>query len=102
MNPQTDCPKWAACSAAVCPIEPDWHKHRMLDDEATCYYSSESVKDGAQARFKAAGLGELHAALAVVLPQVMERWPRIRRTIERAAFSGSRMDRQPPGGRGDA
>ena len=50
----------------------------------------------------AAGLGELHAALVVVLPQVIERWPRIRRTVERATLSGSRMDRLPPGGRGDA
>lgn len=74
----------------------------MLDDEACCYYACESAKDGAEARFKAAGLGELHAALVTVLPQVMERWPRIRRTVERATLSGSRMDRLPPGGRGDA
>lgn len=74
----------------------------MLDDEACCYYACESVKDGAEARFNAAGLGELHAALVVVLPQVIERWPRIRRTVERATLSGSRMDRLPPGGRGDA
>lgn len=91
-----DCPKWAACSAAVCPIAPDWQKHRMLDDEATCYFASESVKDGAEVRFDAAGLGDLHAALVTVLPQVMERCPRIRRTVERAALSGSRMDRRFP------
>ena len=68
----------------------------MQSEDPVCFYLSEAVKDGAEARFEGAGLGEIFCRLMRVLPEVVLSSGRIARTLERARANGSRMDRRVP------
>lgn len=89
----TSCPKYQTCNAPVCPVDPDWHKRSNCSEDPTCFYLTESVKHGAQAVFEGAGLGELFAEIHRQAQPISDRHPRIRRALERAKETGSRMAR---------
>jgi hypothetical protein len=65
----------------------------MQPEDAVCFYLSEAVKDGAEARFEGEGLGQIFRQVTEVLPELASSCRRIARTLERARLSGSRMDR---------
>jgi hypothetical protein len=65
----------------------------MKSDDPVCFYLSEAVKDGAEARFKTAGLGNMFQRIAKVVPAFVLSSGRVARALERARLSGSRMDR---------
>jgi len=90
------CPKWIKCSAPICPLDHDWGKRALLNDDPLCFYMTESVKDGARARFEMAGLGQLFELVSAAFPPMSARWARIRRQLEAAKLTGSRMDRTFP------
>lgn len=46
------CPKFHHCSAPLCPLDPDWKKRKMLQDDNLCHYLCEASKEGALDRFK--------------------------------------------------
>jgi len=87
------CPKWHSCSAPVCPLYSPWAKRTMQSDDPVCFYLSESVKGGAEARFERAGLGEMFRRVAEMSPELVASSARIARALTRARLSGSRMDR---------
>lgn len=95
------CPKWGKCNAPICPLDSEWEKRSLHSEDASCFYLTELVKDGAQTRFQGAGLGELFEACTLTLPKITERHARLRRALERSASKGSRMDRRIPSGGGD-
>lgn len=68
----------------------------MLGEDPTCFYMTESVKDGARTVFERAGLGGLFNILVLVRPSISFSYPRIRRSLERAELTGSRMARRFP------
>jgi hypothetical protein len=88
------CPKWHSCSAPVCPLDHLWANRSMQSEDPVCFYLSEAVKDGAEARFEGAGLGEIFHRVTEVIPELVMSSGRVRRTLERAQASGSRMDRR--------
>ena len=45
------CPRFDYCSAALCPIDPDWRIRKMCKDDRVCHYLTEVVKDGAFDRY---------------------------------------------------
>jgi hypothetical protein len=90
------CPKSDACNAPCCPVDSKWNRRAVLNDDSICYYLLESAKDGAQARFEGAGLGEFYRRVVAVSPLMQERFSRIRRKVSDAAKSGSRMERRFP------
>jgi len=45
------CPKFHHCSAPLCPLDPDWKKRKMLQDDNLCHYLCEASKEGALDRF---------------------------------------------------
>ena len=57
---------------------------------------SASVKEGAETRFKGAGLGWLYEKVVRASPHLISRYPRICSALKRAKQSGSRMDRRVP------
>ena len=91
-----DCPRAASCSVPICPLDRNWRMRTMTDDEATCFYLVESVKAGAQATFNQRGCGHLYGPMLAAGPDMSIRWGRIRRTLEQAAKSGSRLARVAP------
>lgn len=89
----SDCPKYQSCNAPVCPIDlAEAHRFNHKEDP-TCFYLSESVKHGSQASFQGAGLGGLYKFIHWVTPAIATRHPRIKRALERAQQTGSRMAR---------
>jgi hypothetical protein len=88
------CPKWGGCNAPVCPLYDEWAKCSMQSDESVCFYLSEYVKDGAEARFQAAGLNHIHRRIGEVLPEIVDAYGRIRRALDRSAVTGARMARK--------
>ena len=88
------CPKWHSCSAPVCPLDRLWAHRAMQSEDPVCFYLCEAVKDGAEARFEGAGLGEIFRRVTRVLPELASSCRRIARTLERAGASGSRMGRR--------
>ena len=90
----SDCPKFQSCNAPVCPIDLAWAHRFNHKEDPTCFYLSESVKDGSQALFQGAGLGELYEVMHRVTPAIAKQHPRIKRALERAQQTGSRMARR--------
>jgi hypothetical protein len=48
--PMQRCPKFEACNAPICPLDPDWRKRTHLGGDALCFYAGEYVKEGGQER----------------------------------------------------
>ncbi len=88
------CPKYQTCNAPVCPIDPAWARRLNRKEDSTCFYLCESVKHGSRALFEGAGLGELYEAIHRATPDIVDRHTRIRRALERAKQTGSRMARR--------
>jgi hypothetical protein len=86
-----DCPRWDSCSAPVCPLETDWRRCDHLDGERVCGLLSELVKDGGEARLRGVLPAALVDTLTEVAPMVAARLYRIRRALERASRTSSRM-----------
>ena len=91
-----DCPKWESCSAPICPLDAGWNKRVMHSDDPVCFYLAEAVKEGGAGIFEERGLGELYLAMHSLIQPMSDKWGRIRRTLERAKLSGSRMARPAP------
>jgi hypothetical protein len=103
MNP-SNCPKFFKCNAPICPLDANWEKRVLLNEDPTCFYLSEFVKDNSQSNFECAGAGEIYQVIERVAPPITGRHPRIRIALERAKLSGSRMTITPPsvlGGKGE-
>jgi len=68
----------------------------MRDDERVCFYLMESVKQDAEAIFGGRGRADLFDAVSKLVAPMSVRWGRIRRKLEDASKSGSRMATVPP------
>ena len=92
----TSCPKWDKCNSPVCPLDPDWERRVMLSEDSVCFYLAEAVKADAEAVFMRRGLGELFKVVSEHVQPMSSRWGRIRRALERAKGTGSRIARRAP------
>ena len=95
MSALLSCPKFSRCNAPICPLDGEWDRRKMLDDEPVCFYLLEHAKEGSKTRFEERGLGELYEVIDLVLPEQSSKWGRVRRTYERAKVTGSRLERLP-------
>jgi hypothetical protein len=86
------CTRFDSCSAPICPLDPNWPRARHLPGERVCGLIRELVKGGGEARLRARVPGELVDTLTDVLPKLSTRWERIRRELERASRSGSKLE----------
>ena len=91
-----NCPKYESCSAPICPLEDSLFKRTLLKEDPTCFYLTESVKDGAETRFKGAGLEWLYKKVVRATPHLISRYPRICSALKRARLYGSRITRRVP------
>jgi len=97
------CPKFGRCSANVCPLDPDWHLRTHGPGEPICSLALECVKTGSDERLQGVVPADVLEEVRRHLPGLASRTYVIRRALERAATSGSRLDnfkrldREPPG-----
>lgn len=90
------CPKWHKCNAPLCPLDPDVFKRVMHSEDAVCFYLAEAVKPNAEAIFDMRGRGDLFGVISTLIQPMSLRWGPIRRALERAKLTGSRMARLAP------
>jgi hypothetical protein len=101
MNDRTfiqTCPKFHACNAQICPLDPNWRNTKHLKGERVCFYLTESKKVGAEALFGGRGLEELYRSIVEATPDILVRWGGIRYALEEAAKTSSRMKNNPRNG----
>ena len=85
-----DCPKFINCSAPLCPLDKTAGSH--LNGEPVCFYLREIVKEGGRARLTRSLPEGMANQIAEALPRIMFRYGHIKRRLERAAMSGSKME----------
>jgi hypothetical protein len=90
----SDCPKYKSCNAPVCPLDPAWARRLNRNEDSTCFYLCESAKHGSQALFQGLGLEELYESIHRVTSAIVNRYPHIKKVLERAKPTGSRMARR--------
>ncbi len=85
------CPKFHTCSANICPLDRDWRKRTHLKGERVCFLLCEAAKPLANAIFRGAHRDDLLEKVLNVMPEITARWGDIRRALQRASKTGSRM-----------
>ena len=89
-----DCPKYKGCSAPICPLDPNWRKVQHLKHERVCFYLCEAQKGGSEAIFGGRGLGYPYQLMVEATPAILTRWRTIKSALEKAAKTGSRMNKK--------
>ena len=52
MSKMYQCPKYEGCEAPLCPLDEEWDKRKMLQNDNLCHYLCEASKEGVIERFK--------------------------------------------------
>lgn len=94
MTPE-DCPKFRHCSAPICPLDPHWRVRRHRNKEPVCFYLLEYVKPGIHEALRRTIPTELFEAVEVAHPEIIDRYGPIKRRLERASKTESRLGRRP-------
>ncbi len=93
MRKLQDCPRFDTCSAALCPLDPEWKIRRYARDESVCFYLNEVVKPDRDLRFEGRNDRDILDASKRSLPEILEAFPAMCKPIERAQRSGSSVQR---------
>ena len=91
-RPMRDCPRWNICSVPICPLDAEWEKRSHLNGEPVCIWLTEAQKPNASANFETAEVLDLLPWMQFIGPAIMKRHGPIRRTVEKAAITGSRLE----------
>lgn len=94
MKPE-DCGKFDNCSAPICLADMRWRERTHLEGEPVCLYLREVAKRGGRAPFGPSVPDDLAEAAAAAYLEVIDVYGPIRRALERAAKSGSKLNRRP-------
>lgn len=86
-----NCKRFLKCNAPICPLDKDWRLRKLKNEDSTCMYLLESVKDGAEARFEASQLAEVYKTIAVVSDEIFSQFSHIKNKADKARFTKSRM-----------
>lgn len=87
-----DCPRYNICSVPICPLDPQWSVRTHIDGEPVCIWLTESQKPNAAVNFEKAEVADLLPWCNSLSEAVAKRLGPIRRALERAATTGSRLE----------
>jgi hypothetical protein len=87
----SDCPKWSACSAPLCPFDPELHKRRHLPGEPVCLWLRELVKQDGRAILGGVLCEALVAAVVTAAPGIANRGTDLRKSLRKASRTGSKL-----------
>ena len=90
----SDCPKYEKCCAPICPLDKDWKLRVLCNEDSTCFYLLESVKDASATNFELAQLGVIYERICEVREDICTTHKRISNKVEAAKNSSSRMARK--------
>ncbi len=86
------CPRFNGCSANICPLDQDWRKRSHIQNERVCGLLTENVKPGGEARLKGVLPAELVEQVVGQRGSIAARWGAIKRRLNDAATTGSRLE----------
>ena len=52
MSKMYQCPKYEGCEAPLCPLDEEWDKRKMLQNDNLCHYLCEASKKDATQRYR--------------------------------------------------
>lgn len=64
----------------------------MTNSDSVCFYLVESVKRGAEARFRGRSLDHLYELMVEAYPRISSGWSRIRRVLQRSMDKDTRLN----------
>ncbi len=119
-----DCPRFDRCSAPICPLDRDWRLRKHLSGEPICAYLREAAKQGGKLPLNgenrpiSGDLGgyisrepdkaipayqvtpvipyDIRKSVNKAYTAIRTRFTDIRRRLDRAATSPSRLGKRPP------
>lgn len=94
-DPMHACPKYDSCSAPICPLDPDWSRRIHRKGEPVCFYLLEYVKAGSKVRFEGCRALFLYDAMDSLVERLCRRHAPLRRAVDRAKRTGSRLNTHP-------
>lgn len=86
-----DCPKFDSCSAPICPLDRYWESRTHVDGEPVCLWLRELAKPGGRAILEGAIPTDMALAIAVQAPAIALQFSEVRKRLERASKTGSRV-----------
>ena len=92
VRPMTQCPRYEACSAPLCPLDPGRELRVHDSEDPLCFLLLESVKVGAADRFLRLHVADIGTAATATL-SAPETPTLIKAAAARAATTGSRIER---------
>lgn len=92
INPN-QCPKFASCSAPICPLDADWRKRSHRKGERVCLYLREASKNGGTLENTGYLPEALNEKISQAYPEIVTRHGAIRFALDRAAQQGSKAQR---------
>jgi hypothetical protein len=87
-----DCPKFNACSAPICPLDPDWRDRSHLDGERVCHYLTVYSKSTVKPLFWEGQAVELYKAIADHYSEILALHPPINRQLLRSGKNSSKCN----------
>ena len=87
-----ECPRFDRCIAPICPLDPNWPRSAHLQGEHVCMYLLEAVKTGGEARVRSVLPTQVAEQVLRSTPGIRGAYVHIRRALERASASGSRLE----------
>jgi hypothetical protein len=88
----SECPRYLTCSAPVCPLDPIWKRRKHLPGERVCIWLSELAKPGGPQILEQELAADAAQDITQRAPLISVKFSLIRRALERAARSGSRVE----------
>lgn len=85
------CPRYEACSAPVCPIDPDYKFSQMLKDEPVCVYLRELSKPGGRERLINTRGERFTVRVQEAYDWCFENVPPIRKALKHSSGTASRI-----------
>ena len=83
----SDCPKFEACSAPICPADPDWRNRFHRGGESVCFFLRMHSKNALKALKEGSVPRQFLDTVTKVFPEICVRYTPIKKSLDRASLS---------------
>lgn len=92
-NEPQQCPRFEKCNAPICPLDRQWRERKYHQGERICFYLTEAMKANCSSRFANRADHALLTHAAQFISQMRLRFPNMADKFDRAAQTGSLIER---------
>lgn len=80
-----ECPKYSICSAALCPLDPDWQRRAFAKGDSVCHWQREAVAPGAEQAFAGNGLTDIWRRIEYTGDAMRTKHPELAKRLDAAS-----------------